>query len=87
MPFSTINRWAESEWIDLRVGNMARWKQRIVNILWEAKVMPSPDFDSSSRWGRAMSDPANWQLQTEMNIGEIVGWIFINEEEGGRMKG
>jgi hypothetical protein len=84
---SSINRWAESEWIDLRVGNMARWKQRIVNILWEAKVMPSPDFDSSSRWGRAMSDPANWQLQAEMNIGEIVGWIFINEDEGGRMKG
>ena len=84
---SSINRWAESEWIDLRVGNMARWKQRIVNILWEAKAMPSPDFDSSSRWGRAMSDPANWQLQAEMNIGEIVGWIFTNEEEGRRMKG
>ncbi len=84
---AAINRWAETEWIDLRVTNMARWKQRMVNILWEAKTIPPPDFDSSSRWGRPMGDPGTWQLQPDMNIGEIVGWIFTNEEDGGRMKG
>ena len=84
---AAINRWAETEWIDLRVGDMARWRTRMVNILSEAGSMPAPDFDSSSRWGRSMADPATWQLQPKMNIGEVVGWIFTNEEQGQRMKG
>jgi hypothetical protein len=82
-----INRWAETEWIDLRGSNMARWKNRMGLVLSEAEVMPAPSFDSSSRWGRAMADPASWQMQPEINIGEVVGWIFTYEEEGGRMKG
>jgi hypothetical protein len=84
---AAINRWAETEWIDLRVGNMARWRTRMVNILAEVRSMPTPDFDSSSRWGRSMADPATWRLEPEINIGEVVGWIFTNEEEGERMKG
>jgi hypothetical protein len=82
-----INRWAETEWIDLRVPNMARWKMRMADILAEVQIMPNPDFDSSSRWERAMFDPSTWQLQPEINVGEVVGWIFINEEQGERMKG
>jgi hypothetical protein len=82
-----INRWAETEWIDLRVSNMARWRNRMALVLSEADVMPAPSFDSSSRWGRAMADPASWQMQPEINVGEVVGWIFTSEEEGGRMKG
>jgi hypothetical protein len=82
-----IDRWAETEWIDLRGVNMARWQARVAQILEEAATLPSPDFDSSSRWARAMSDPSTWQLQPEINVGEIVGWIFINEEQGARMKG
>jgi NAD(P)-dependent dehydrogenase (short-subunit alcohol dehydrogenase family) len=84
---AAVNRWAEAEWIDLRVSNMARWRTRVVNILSEARNMPVPDFDSSSRWGRSMADPGTWQLESEINIGEVVGWIFVNEEEGERMKG
>jgi hypothetical protein len=84
---AAINRWAETEWIDLRVGNMAHWKTRMANILSEAKGIPDPDFDSSSRWGRPMANPATWQLQPEIDVGEVAGWIFINEEKGGRMKG
>jgi hypothetical protein len=66
---------------------MAHWKARMANMLSEAQHMPAPDFDSSSRWGRAMSNAATWQLQPEIDVGEVVGWIFINEEEGERMKG
>jgi hypothetical protein len=84
---AAVTRWAETEWIDLRVGNMARWKERMASILSEAKWMPDPAFDSSSRWGRSMTDPATWQLQPEINVGEVVGWIFSKEEEGERMKG
>ncbi len=84
---AAINRWAETEWIDLRVGNMARWKGRMASILAEAEELPDPDFDSSSHWERSMCDPATWQLRPEINVGEVVGWIFINEEKGERMKG
>jgi len=84
---AAINRWAETEWIDLRVSNMARWRTRMVNILSEVRGTPAPDFDSSSRWGRPMADPATWQLQPDIDIGEVVAWIFTNEEEGERMKG
>ncbi|MGC8878043.1 MAG: short-chain dehydrogenase [Anaerolineae bacterium] len=81
-----IDRWAETEWIDLRVSNMAGWQARMAAILAEASHLPHPDFDSSSQYVRSMSDPATWQLQPEINIGEVVGWIFINEEKGERMK-
>ncbi len=84
---AAIDRWAETEWIDLRIGNMAHWKTRMANILSEAKAMPDPNFDSSSRWGRPMANPATWQLQAEIDVGEVAGWIFTNEEQGGRMKG
>jgi hypothetical protein len=84
---AAINRWADTEWIDLRTGNMARWKRRMANILAEADHMPAPDFDSSSRWGRAMADAATWCLQSEINVGEVVAWIFIHEDDGERMKG
>jgi len=84
---AAINRWSETEWIDLRVSNMARWRTRVVNILSEARNIPDPDFDSSSRWGRSMAGPDTWQLEPEINVGEVVGWIFVNEEEGERMKG
>jgi hypothetical protein len=84
---AAINRWAETEWIDLRVSNMARWRTRMVNILSEARGTPKPNFDSSSRWGRSMADPGTWQLEPEINIGEVVGWIFVNEDKGERMKG
>ena len=43
-------------------------------------------FNSSSRWVRPMSDAATWQLQPEINIGEVVGWIFNNEDKGERMR-
>jgi hypothetical protein len=84
---NAINRWAETEWIDLRVSNMARWQARAANILAEASHLPPPNFDSSSGWGRLLTDPATWQLQAQINVGEVVGWIFVNEDKGERMKG
>jgi hypothetical protein len=82
-----IERWAESEWIDLRQKNMMRWQERMRRLLAEYRDTPAPDFDSSSRWGRQMTEPGTWQLSDEMDIGEIVGWIFNEEERGMRMKG
>ena len=82
-----IDRWCEMEWIDLRVQNMARWKQRMQDILRDAACVPNADFDSSSGWGRAMFDAATWELDPEINLGEVAGWIFSCEEKGQRHKG
>ncbi len=82
----TIERWAESEWVDLRVANMARWVARMQRLLDEAAAVPSPDFDSSSRYDRPMFDPATWAFDDHIDIGEIAAWIFSTEEGGRRMK-
>ena len=82
----SIDKWAEMEWIDLRAQNMARWQKRMSAILKEIAALPDPRRDASSQYGRAMTNPATWQLETEINIGEVVGWIFNYEEKGQRMK-
>ena len=82
----SIERWAETEWIDLRVGNMTHWRARMADILTEVGQTPPPERDTSSQWERAMFDPSTWRLQPEIDIGEVVAWIFSREERGGRMK-
>ncbi len=83
----TIERWAEMEWIDLRAKNMIRWQRRMRHILAEIAALPDPKQDASSQYGRIMTSPTTWALDPEINIGEMVGWIFNNEEKGQRMKG
>ncbi|MFQ5576173.1 MAG: short-chain dehydrogenase [Anaerolineae bacterium] len=83
----TIDRWAETEWIDLRPANMARWQERARLILAEIHSLPRPEQDASSQYGRAMTAPDTWSLDPELNIGEVAGWIFNVEEKGRRMKG
>ena len=84
---AAVNRWAETEWIDLRRQNMARWKKRMQRILGEIAARPAPARNASSEHNRVMTDPATWTLEPEINIGEVVGWIFNVEEEGQRRKG
>ena len=81
-----IEKWAETEWIDLRSANMARWQQRMGHILADIASLPAPALDAGSQFGRAMTSPATWQLDPEINIGEVVGWIMNVEEQGVRMK-
>jgi NAD(P)-dependent dehydrogenase (short-subunit alcohol dehydrogenase family) len=83
----SIELWAETEWIDLRPQNMARWQKRMRLILEEITALPQPSQDASSQYPRSMTNPATWQLDNEINIGEVAGWIFNYEEQGQRMKG
>lgn len=63
----SIDKWAEMEWIDLRAQNMARWQKRMSAILKEIAALPDPRRDASSQYGRAMTNPATWQLETEID--------------------
>ena len=76
-----VEEWARAGWVDLREGNMARWKERFERI--EAEVAAIPAADSSSRFLR---DRQFWGEEGFIQPGKTVGWIFATEEKGARMK-
>jgi len=77
----SLEQWASDGWVDLRVENMARWQQRAGAIIDEVESIP-PEETSS----RYHNDRTYWQLDNLLDIGKTVGWIFIREDEGERMK-
>jgi len=76
-----VNLWAKDGWIDLRVKNMVKWQSRI-NAIIEASESIHED-DTSSMFVR---NKRYWNNYEKIDIGKVVGWIFIVEEEGMRMK-
>jgi NAD(P)-dependent dehydrogenase (short-subunit alcohol dehydrogenase family) len=76
-----VDRWAEDGWVDLRAKNLARWKERCRVLQREIDTLDSED--TSSRYDR---DTVFWEGEPEINIGKLVGWLFISEERGLRMK-
>lgn len=72
-----IDQWAGRGWIDLRPKNIARWQERFRRMLRSAL--------SIHRQGSAAITMAAYRSE-EIQIGEVVGWIFNNEEQGYRIK-
>lgn len=75
---------AELGWVDLRTENMARWQTRLRKLTSE--VERQLDGDSSSRYDRTYRTARRWQARDTFDIGEVVGWLFVHEENGERMK-
>ncbi len=76
-----LDRWAHDGWVDLRVGNMKRWKDRFSKIVAMAEKVPQGDTSS-----RYMNNSRYWDDFTTIDPGKIAGWIFSYEERGMRMK-
>ncbi len=76
-----VELWAKDGWVDLRVKNIEKWKNRIKAIIEEAESIP--EDDTSSMYVR---NKRYWNNFEGVDIGKVVSWIFINEEHGGRMK-
>jgi hypothetical protein len=74
---SLIDEWAERGWLDLRPKNIARWQQRFRRMLRSAQTI--------HRQGSAAITMEAYRSE-DIRIGEVVGWIFNNEEEGYRIK-
>jgi hypothetical protein len=74
---AAIGEWAERGWIDLRPGNIRRWQERFRRMLRSAQTI--------HRQGSAAITMEAYRSE-EIRIGEVVGWIFNNEEEGYRIK-
>jgi hypothetical protein len=72
-----IDTWAERGWIDLRAKNIERWQARFNRMLRSAQTI--------HRQGSAEITMEAYRSE-EIRIGEVVGWIFNNEEEGYRIK-
>ncbi|MDP3582696.1 MAG: short-chain dehydrogenase, partial [Ignavibacteria bacterium] len=76
-----IDLWAHDGWVDLREKNMKAWQKRIEAIIKEAEnIAPT---DTSSMHVRTKKYWSNFE---KIDIGKVVGWIFIKEEKGERMK-
>jgi hypothetical protein len=73
--------WCHAGWVDLRVANMARWRERFVRIRREMESIPSTDTSS-----RFLRDQQFWGEDERIQPGKVVGWIFAVEEKGARMK-
>jgi len=74
---SAIDEWAERGWLDLRTSNMKRWQERFRRMLRSAQTI--------HRQGSAAITMEAYRSE-EIRIGEVVGWIFNNEEGGHRIK-
>jgi len=77
-----LEKWARDGWVDLRAENWLKWRKRFERIMNETDKLFDPQYSS-----RYVFNKDYWHNFEEINIGKIVGWIFINEEKGLRMKG
>jgi len=76
-----INRWAAEGWLDLRESNFKIWQERLKKI--QSEINDIPDGDTSSQFDR---DREYWTESRTLEPGKIVGWLFLMEELGSRMK-
>lgn len=76
-----LDRWAYDGWVDLREKNMKVWIERLNTIIAEAESIKIDDTSSMH-----VRTKKYWNNFEKIDIGKVVGWIFIKEEKGERMK-
>jgi hypothetical protein len=72
-----VDAWARKGWVDLRPENFARWRERI-------ERMQRAQEKLRGRGSAAVTMEA--YLSEEIHIGDVVAWVFNNEEGGYRIK-
>lgn len=78
---ANVDLWSKDGWCDLRSSNMIKWQKRIEKLMQAAESIP--EHDTSSSFVRTKK---YWNNFEKIDIGKVVGWLFINEEQGLRMK-
>lgn len=83
-----IDRWAEEGWVDTRYDNARLWRNRAIiyveNIYKRHRELLKDKF--SSLHARTGMNPANLKPDTTIIPGDIVAFIFINEDKGRRSR-
>jgi uncharacterized protein YdbL (DUF1318 family) len=72
-----IDRWVNRGWVDLRPKNMTRWQERFRKMT-KAR--------GGLRGGASANVTRQAYIYDDIRIGEVVAWIFKNEEGGYRVK-
>ncbi len=72
-----MDAWAQKGWVDLRPQNMALWLERL-------EKMEKSRQDIRGRGSAAVT--IEGYIYDNISIGEVVGWIFNNEQDGYRIK-
>jgi hypothetical protein len=75
---------AHSGWVDLTSKNMERWQTRLKGIL--AMIDEQLEGETSSRFNRDYPTLREWVSEDRFEIGEMVAWVSINEDDGRRGK-
>jgi NAD(P)-dependent dehydrogenase (short-subunit alcohol dehydrogenase family) len=75
---------AELGWVDLRPENMRRWQARLKAV--QAEIAASVAGDTSSHIDRPFAASRTWMNDDTFDVGEVVGWVFNEEEQGRRGK-
>ncbi len=78
----SLNEWVRKGWIDLRPENMALWQNRIKKHLQFDDGNSRSDSSSGYPWDSRFEGESDTHF-----VGKIVTRIFIDEENGGRIKG
>jgi hypothetical protein len=84
-----IDRWAHAGWVDTRKKNAEAWQARFAAIIANAKARSRKlklGLAGSSREDRRFINPKTLGVDYTINPGEIVAWVFINEEKGRRTR-
>lgn len=74
---ASVDTWAKKGWVDLRPENFVVWKNRFEIMLAEREKERGSGSAALTRQAYHFSD---------IRIGEVVGWIFNNEQDGYRIK-
>jgi hypothetical protein len=72
-----VDTYAAKGWLDLRPSNMTGWQKRFETIRQERERIRGRGSAAITRQSYLFDD---------IRIGEIVGWIFNNEQDGYRIK-
>jgi len=72
-----VDAWAQKGWVDLRTQNMVLWQERF-------EKMERSRQDIRGRGSAAVT--IEGYIYDNIRIGEVVGWIFNNEQDGYRIK-
>ncbi len=76
-----LERWVDAGWVDLRIDNCRRWRDRMIAIRDEFEGLPQSD--TSSRYVR---NRRFWEESDKLQPGKVVAWILSTEERGDRHK-
>ncbi len=76
---------ADHGWVDLRPSNLARWQERLAALQAEVRIQRA-EGEASSRFDRAYPTAYYWAEDEALDVGEIAGWVFSNEDRGRRGK-